>query len=1106
MFTRAFLIMLLLLLVVCGHAQPTPPVLQEPWQTGYTGTDLTGPKVLGCWLFAPGAELKDSSSKGNDLQLQGGIIRPQGKFGGALESDRGFPIIDKPHAAVAKASPSLSPRGAFTLEMWLQLKPEIADYPMSYIIDKKYVAPTDYQITLNRDASGMGRFSAILGFGADSDTWNSDMLKLDIGTWYHLVFTYDGAGNGRFLFNGSAAGGALKPARGAIAPGKANLSIGDRLGSNYRGFPGLLSQVRLCDGVLEFSPASFALTSDRTAFRRLETTSLKFALTNLQRSKLSGAKATISVGGVGARDIVLPDLDPGAVYEINYPLNTTLKPGAYDVTARVTIPGEKPFVSLQQFPINIVGRPLPRRMPVVMWGADPSEWQRLREIGFTHCSGLWADFDKIWKAGKPTEAAAPDYVARSKHDLDNCLVNGLEVFSGFAPGYWLQAKPEFWRVGRDGKPYGGKEHSLCALFPECVKFSELAGASLALTYKDFPAFTAANINTEIRDGAQLCFHEHDKAAFRQFAGYDIPAGAVGRSGVPYQGIQGFPSDRVIPDDFPLYVYYKWFWQQGDGWNGLQTATNRGLKSTGRTDFWTFHDPAVRVASVFGSGGEVDYLSQWTYSYPDPIRIGLATDELFAMAAGAGRPQGVMKMTQVIWYRSQTAPEAGETATLQSGTTSDKDTGPRAPGQVAAGVYQADWERAQPDARFITIAPMQLREAFWTKMARPIQGIMYHGWESLVETGRKGGYRYTNPATRDELQRLVHTVIEPLGPALMQIPDRRPDVAFLESFASQMFARRGTYGWSGGWAADAYFVLDYAQLQPQVVYEETIQKQGLEGYKVLVMMDCDVLPRSVLARVEAFQRKGGLIIGDENLCPAIKPDILLRSLQRPKEDDQARALLQQKAADLRRELDAHYQRYAWSSNSDIVTRVRQFGSTDYFFAVNDRREYGTYVGHHKLVMENGLPSEASLSLRRATGYVYDLVSGRPVTSSVKAGVLTIPAQFGPCEGRLLMVTSRPISGVRCTAPEKAVAGEVVNCAISVVDDAGKPLDAMVPVKVDILDPSGEAAEFSGYYGAANGQLALKLTLAPNDLPGMWQVRVQELASGQTGSAFMRVTTK
>ena len=48
-----------------------------------------------------------------------------------------------------------------------------------------------------------------------------------------------------------------------------------------------------------------------------------------------------------------------------------------------------------------------------------------------------------------------------------------------------------------------------------------------------------------------------------------------------------------------------------------------------------------------------------------LEIGLCADELFCMAGGASRPdQQVMKMTQIIWYRNQTAPASGEQAQVQ----------------------------------------------------------------------------------------------------------------------------------------------------------------------------------------------------------------------------------------------------------------------------------------------------------------------------------------------------------------------------------------------------------------------------------------------------------
>jgi hypothetical protein len=51
------------------------------------------------------------------------------------------------------------------------------------------------------------------------------------------------------------------------------------------------------------------------------------------------------------------------------------------------------------------------------------------------------------------------------------------------------------------------------------------------------------------------------------------------------------------------------------------------------------------------------------------------------------------------------------------------------------------------------------------------------------------------------------------------------------------------------------------------------------------------------------------------------------------------------------------------NPEIIVRTRKFGDATYVFVVNDHREYGSYVGQHGLVMENGLPSKGIVSLKR-----------------------------------------------------------------------------------------------------------------------------------------------
>ncbi|MBD3291909.1 MAG: hypothetical protein GF393_03230 [Armatimonadia bacterium] len=450
----------------------------------------------------------------------------------------------------------------------------------------------------------------------------------------------------------------------------------------------------------------------------------------------------------------------------------------------------------------------------------------------------------------------------------------------------------------------------------------------------------------------------------------------------------------------------------------------------------------------------------------------------------GRPgQGVMKMTQVIWYRSGTAPQTPEDP-----------------------ADRADWETEQPDARFITISPDHMREAFWSKMARPVQGIMYHGWGSLAPPlGEPGGYRFTHDDTWRVLQELIRDVVRPLGPALKMIPDRQTDVALLESFASQMFARRGSSGWGKSWEADMHLILQWAQLQPRVLYDETIVRDGLDDYQVLVMPNCDVLTRSVADEINAFQRRGGIIIADENLAPGVLADIHVQSIsRRGKNAEEAKADLLVAAADLRAQLDDFYQRYGETSDPDVVPRFRQYGSTDYLFLVNDKRTYGDYVGHHGLVMEKGLAADVNVTVRRESGHVYDLVAHSPVAMQQSEEGMRLDVSMDPGGGRLLMITDRPVAGVSIDAPARARRGSQLEVKATIVDRDGQAIDAVVPVQVQLLDPENREAERSGYYAARDGAVAVSFDVAGNDSSGEWTIRVTELASGVSRDHRIRVS--
>ncbi|MGD8240301.1 MAG: LamG domain-containing protein, partial [Armatimonadota bacterium] len=808
---------------------------EQPWRRPYVGDEATGPSVIALWQFDAGAAAEDSSGNGHELALRGDArLVAEGKFGECLESFPADAEDDRAQGAGAKNHPDLSPQGAFTLEAWFRAKPEMDDYRNAFLLDKKYYhyaselprANHDYCLYLARAGENRRRIIAYLGYGEDSARYTSSDVDVLPGEWHHVAFTYDGEGTGRFFLDGKRVGKTTHDGRGAISPGNYGLVIGDRYGSTHTGFPGFIDQVRLSRGVVPFFTGSLEVevaSGARCAFVRMEQdASIPVQITNDTGKRLTGGSVRISLGGEDS-DHQLPALGPKGSHTIEVRVDTAVRPDSYELGVAASAgSGDGDYEVESAIPVFIAPRPLPDQMPVVMWGGGDLE--RLQEIGFTHHLVYLADYAAVWAAGRPTRAAGSGQAEQHARRLDEHLVHGLGGVVYLYPGRWVARNAElleqYRRIDRDGAPYD--KDNICATAPEVRDFAYNVGASVARSFGEFPALQASLIHSEIRDGTNLCFHPRDREAFREFAGYDIPREAVSKSGVRYSTLPDFPRNRVIPDDDPLLIFYRWFWKGGDGWNDLHTQTHKGLKSTGRDDLWTFFDPAVRVPSVWGSGGEVDVASQWTYSYPDPLKIGQATDELFAMADGQPGQQ-VMKMTQVIWYRSQTAPKLPEKE-------SDR----------------VQWETDIPDARFITISPDHMREAFWSKLSRPIRGIMYHGWGSLVQSGT-GSYQHTNPQTKEVLGELVRTVVRPLGPTLLQVPDREADVALLESFASQVFAGRGTRGWGRSWEADAHLVLQWAQLQPRIVYDETILRDGLGGLQVLVMPGCDVLTEGVLAR-------------------------------------------------------------------------------------------------------------------------------------------------------------------------------------------------------------------------------------------------------------------
>jgi len=104
----------------------------------------------------------------------------------------------------------------------------------------------------------------------------------------------------------------------------------------------------------------------------------------------------------------------------------------------------------------------------------------------------------------------------------------------------------------------------------------------------------------------------------------------------------------------------------------------------------------------------------------------------------------------------------------------------------------------------------------------------------------------------------------------------------------------------------------------------------------------------------------------------------------------------------------------------------------------------------------------------------------------------------------MVCEQPITTVTVTVPGTVRKGSSMDLSVSVCDATDELVDAVVPLEIEVTDPEGRAAEFSGAYGAAGGRADISLNIAANDLGGPWRASVRDLASGKTVEKTFIVT--
>ena len=973
--------------------------------------------------------------------------------------------------------PALTPANAFEITAEIVLDGKFKRTGnWAVIYDSKYVAMPrseaqkryhkGFMFFLMPRGKDIYRIGGAFGFGETSAQAVSKDVEIKSDVPCRVSMLFSATGKVTFSLNGKAVSTVNVPA-GNIAVPDGNTAFGDRVGANYYPLGGVLKTLEI--KAAKYTPVAFsAVPEARRVFERGEKKSqIKVKLQNFtdavyKNIRVEGSSETTRFAMDNA------ELKGKSDILLTLDIDSNLLCGTYNFELTAFDAAKKKIASdhIEYTVVPAYGD----FMPVILWD-NYDDFKLIRESGFTHqmvhLFPRMGNFD-------------PKTLAKWIEHLDGNLKVNLYTFGNLHTHFRFLNANRFLRTDRNGNVYPRK--NLEASNPEAQKeFSEAARTTVEAV-GGHPAFDGVLINSEVRDSSLPSFKSGvEPAAFKKFAGYDIPVTVNGKTPRAYAGDSTFPWDRVISETRPDLHFLRWFWLEGDGWNPLQTlladTMRQAMKDRAHADrFFTFYDPATRVPPMWGSGGDVDMISQWTYTYPDPIKIGQATDEVIAMADGNPK-QKIASMTQAIWYRSQTAPI-------------DKT--------VANAPAWLEWE---PEAQFISVAPDSLREALWSKISRRLDAIMYHGVGSILARTDHKLYRLTNLKSLKVLKSLCETVIQPLGPVLKRVPERPAEVAILESTASSFYApKHFPMGWSKGWAADLHLALQWGHFQPAIVYDEHLLKgKNIDQLKVLFVPGLEVVTDTVLAALNKLRSRGVVIIGDEFTTPALMVDYRMKSVTRNTLDPAAtKEELQKLGIELAMLLSKHKVRKVMATNQDLIVRRRGNDKADYIFVVNDKRTYGRYVGQWRLVQEKGLPNSGGIVVNHSAVCGYDLVKHREVPLVSMNNKSMFYVNIAPGDGMLVLLLDRKIDKVTLDMPGSLEKGRGFEMNITVADEKNQPIAAILPIELSLLDTNGKKLPGSGYYAAVNGSVKVKEVVPTNLKSGNITVKVRCLASGKSVS--------
>jgi hypothetical protein len=751
---------------------------------------------------------------------------------------------------------------------------------------------------------------------------------------------------------------------------------------------------------------------------------------------------------------------------------------------------------------DFVVAPAIDRSRMVMWhwpstvhynALEVSEEEAMREVDRLAAHGFtWFQIRGDWAAENPqTAGKIIDYA------LTQGLEAGLLVPNWFNGCFRMEDLPDDAAIlMADGERLNCADPHHPALIARNQRDIEI----MMNFFRHYPSCSSAFLNSELEDHLKLSFnpetllkHEH-KLGFSPLKVkhlekvFDHPADDA-----------DYIAPGVIADTDPDNIYARYYYKHGDGW----TCTGRSMAEIikkYRPDITTIADP-LRLCSVYGRFDGIDTVSTWTYSNPDPKSM-LYIETLRREAA----PENKHVMQTITFYNY-------------------------AGGLIPAG------DRKQR-GKVISSGPTRFYETAWINFSRSPLGIGCY-FSSLLELTIEDGDSFVYaPETREAVRDFSLNIVRKFGGAVRQMTNSPRRIAVLDSHISRTFGRgpRPHTHYANYFIYDFVTLLNMAHLACDVVFEETIEQEGLDKYDILVMPRCDTLPETVYRKIYDFSEKGGITVADQYLradvpnvirfdfdfswrChvnanaintgkefastedTAFKKDWPQRDSEGvTAEEDQRR--MEELCQQIRERLDPVFSREVDADSPKVLLNRLDCGKAKYLVAVNDHRTYDDRVGEYQAILGKGLPLTTEICWRDISpeSVLYEMVSGQRMDVSFEDKICCFTVNIPASGGVIIAAMPGEVGAPAFELPtEIHCNGEKILLRVILSGGAG-----VIPVQVTISDPSGQENEFSGIYNARDGICDIDFIPALNDHPGEWKICAVSLLNHKMSEANFNIS--